>query len=59
MVKTIHLYSGHYDIYRFFELPGTKIVTFLKCLKYVNVSDINNRPDLKDLATELEKLNRD
>jgi len=28
-------------------------------LRYEHVSDINKRPDLKDLATELEKLNRD
>jgi len=28
-------------------------------LRYAHVSDINKRPDLKDLATELEKLNRD
>lgn len=28
-------------------------------LRYVNVSDINKRPDLKDLATELEKLDKD
>ena len=28
-------------------------------LRYAHVSDINKRPDLKDLATELEKLNKD
>ena len=28
-------------------------------LRYAHVSDINNRPDLKELATELEKLNKD
>ncbi len=28
-------------------------------LRYVHVSDINKRPDLKDLVTELEKLNKD
>ena len=28
-------------------------------LRYAHVSDINNRPDLKDLATALEKLNKD
>jgi peroxiredoxin (alkyl hydroperoxide reductase subunit C) len=27
-------------------------------LRYAHVSDINKRPDLKDLATELEKLNK-
>jgi peroxiredoxin len=28
-------------------------------LRYAHVSDINKRPDLKDLATALEKLNKD
>jgi len=28
-------------------------------LRYAHVSDINKRPDLKELATELEKLNKD
>ena len=28
-------------------------------IRYAHVSDINKRPDLKDLATELEKLNKD
>ena len=28
-------------------------------LRYAHVSDINKRPDLKDLATELEKINKD
>lgn len=28
-------------------------------LRYAHVSDINKRPDLKDLVTELEKLNKD
>jgi len=28
-------------------------------LRYAHVSDINKRPDLGDLATELEKLNKD
>ena len=28
-------------------------------LRYVHVSDINKRPDLKDLDTELEKLSKD
>jgi peroxiredoxin (alkyl hydroperoxide reductase subunit C) len=27
-------------------------------IRYEHVSDINKRPDLKDLATELEKLNK-
>ena len=27
-------------------------------IRYAHVSDINKRPDLKDLATELEKLNK-
>jgi peroxiredoxin (alkyl hydroperoxide reductase subunit C) len=27
-------------------------------IRYAHVSDINTRPDLKDLATELEKLNK-
>jgi peroxiredoxin len=28
-------------------------------LRYAHISDINKRPDLKDLATELKKLNKD
>lgn len=28
-------------------------------IRYAHVSDINKRPDLKDLAAELEKLNKD
>ena len=28
-------------------------------LRYAHVSDIDKRLDLKDLATELEKLNKD
>jgi peroxiredoxin len=35
------------------------IIDMKGILRYAHVSDINKRPDLKDLATALEKLNKD